>query len=499
MTTAHAAWTALFCTVAASACIHNPPDVDGKPSAPTAPNQLWSAPKSAKTPDAIPKSVVPPDIAERVKTLTLPDVIEIGLLNNPLTRQSYALARAAGATIGAAHGAYLPQVSVAATGEREGSTSSSLGSTTGTGTISGSSSRSVSLVQPNVTASWLLFDFSRSSSFEFARQTTFAASYQHNATLQTVVMAIEQAYFSYNSAKAVRDGDLLTVKEDSTALAAAQAEHDAGTATISDVLTAKTTLSQALLTLDTDEGSVQTTRGSLAVAIGFPANLPYDIAPEPPDVPIQGIAESIDSLVHIAVQARQDLAAVRAQAAEADANIGVIKGEGLPSLKLSGTGSHTFADPSSIDGTSWNAQVGLSFPIFQGFSNSYNVLQAREQAKASHANAEFQRDTVVFEVFNSYYALKTATARVQSSNDLLTSAKAAYDVDIGKYKQGVGSIIDVTTAEAALASARSQQASARWTWYSALAQLSHDVGVIGLHGETNLRLTADTTQTPPSR
>jgi outer membrane protein len=498
MTTAHAALTVALCTVAISACIHNPPNADGKPSAPPAPNELWSPPKSARIPDAVPKVAVPADIEQRVQTLTLPDVIEVGLLNNPLTRQSYALARAAGATIGSAHGAYLPQVTLNVTGEREGSTSSSLGATTGSGTIS-NSGRTSSLLQPSGTASWLLFDFSRSSSFKYAKETAFAASFQHNATVQTVVMAIEQAYFAYNSAKAVRDGDLKTVTEDSTSLAAAKAEHEAGVQTISDVLTAQTTLSQALLQLDTDEGTVQTTRGSLAVAIGLPANVPYDIAPEPPDIPVQGIAESVDSLVHVAVQSRPDLAGYRAQAAEADANIGVIKGEGLPSLKLSGSATHTYADPSSINGSTWSAQFGVSYPIFQGFTNSYNVLQAREQAKASHANAEFQRDTVVFQVFNSYYALKTATARVASANDLLTSAQASYDVDIGKYKQGVGSILDVTTAEAALATARSQQASARWTWYSALAQLSHDVGVLGLHGETNLRLTADTTQTPPSR
>jgi outer membrane protein len=528
MTTAHAALTVALCTVAVSACVHNPPDVDGKPSAPTASNQFWTPPKSARTPDAIPKVAVPADIEQRVQTLTLPDVIEVGLLNNPLTRQSYALARAAGATIGAAHGAYLPQVTLNVTGEREGSTSSSLGATTGSGTVSnnngsgssgtgtgsgstgsGTSSTSAgstvrggstnSLLQPGATASWLLFDFSRSSSFKYAEESAFAASFQHNATVQTVVMAIEQAYFAYNSAKAVRDGDLKTVTEDSTSLAAAKAEHEAGVQTISDVLTAQTTLSQALLQLDTDEGTVQTTRGSLAVAIGLPANVPYDIAPEPPDIPVQGIAESVDSLVQVAVQSRPDLAGYRAQAAEADANIGVIKGEGLPSLKLGGTASHTYADPSSINGSTWSAQFGVSYPIFQGFTNSYNVLQAREQAKASHANAEFERDTVVFQVFNSYYALRTATARVASANDLLTSAQASYDVNIGKYKQGVGSILDVTTAEAALATARSQQASARWTWYSALAQLSHDVGVLGLHGETNLRLTADTTQTPPSR
>jgi outer membrane protein len=512
-------WAAAGLTMAAaSACIHNPPNVDGKPSAPTSPGAFWDPPKRAITRDSVPRVTIPSNIAERVAHLTLPDVVDIALTNNPQTRQSYAQARAAGATIGAAYGRYLPQVNVDGTVTREGSSSSgSAPLTGGTGTGSGSGTSGGtgssgggsgtvirgggyhSLFQPSATVSWLLFDFGEGSSIEVARQTAFAASFTHNFTIQGVVLAVEQAYFSYNSAKAVREADLKTVREDSTNLVAAQARHDAGVATISDVLQAKTTLSQAELTFETDEGTVQTTRGGLAVAMGFPANVPYDIAPEPPNVPVQGITDSVDSLVQLAVQSRPDLASVRAQARETAANVGVVKGQGLPSLFASGSASRTIFDTPSLDGNTYSAQVGVSIPLFQGFTNSYNVLQARELANASAANAEFQRDAVVYQVFTAYYSLKTATSRVKSADDLLSSAQSSYDVAIGKYKQGVGSILDLLTAEAALASARSQQASSRWTWYSSFAQLSHDVGILGLHGETRIHLAGDSTMTQPSR
>jgi outer membrane protein TolC len=451
--------------------------------------------------------VIPPDIADRVSHLTLPDVIDLGLLNNPQTRQSYANARAAGATIGAAYGRYLPQVTVGVTGERVGTTSAGIGTSTGGGTIGGGTTTKGNggstheLVQPTASASWLLFDFGRSSAIEYAKEDAYATSFTHNATIQAVVLAIEQAYFNYNSAKATRDGDVETVREDSVNLAAAKDRHDAGVATISDVLVAQSTLSAEELTLETDEGTVHTTRGALAVAVGFPANLPYDIAPEPPNVPISGIAESVDSLVKVAVNARPDLQSFRAQARQAHANIGVIKGDGLPSLTLGSSASHThYVDASGTDGSVYTGQIGVSFPIFQGFQNVYNVLQAKELAKASDANAEYQRDQVVYQVFTSYYNLRTATARVKSSNDLLASSQTSYDVAIGQYRQGVGSILTVLTAQAALASARSQQAQARWTWYFDLAQLSHDIGGIGLHGETSLRLSNDSSMTlPPPR
>jgi outer membrane protein len=497
-----ATWAALLVAVSVAACVHNPPHADGRPSAPAAPDTFWTPPKRAVTHDVLPKSTIPPDIEERVAKLTLPDVIELGLLNNPQTKQSYAEARAAGATIGAAYGHYLPQLTVGGTVERVGTTSAGISGNTTGGTIgaSGKGGSTHELVQPTATASWLLWDFSRSSSIEYAKEDAYAASFTHNATVQSVVLAIEQAYCAYNAAKATRDGDIQSIKEDSTNLVAAKERHDAGVATISDVLQAQATLSSEELQLETDEGTVQTTRGELAVAVGFPANLPYDITPEPPDVPISGITDSVDSLVQVAVNSRPDLLSYRAQARQAHANVGIIKGDGLPALTVGSTASHThYVDGSAPDGSAYSGQVGISFPIFQGFQNAYNVLQAKELAKASDANAEFQRDQVVYQVFTSFYNLRTATARVKSANDLLTASQASYDVAIGQYKQGVGSILTVLTAQAALATARSQQSQSRWTWYSDLAQLSHDVGTLGLHGESQIRLAPDSSKTPPPR
>jgi outer membrane protein TolC len=441
--------------------------------------------------------VVPTDIEQRISQLTLQDVVNLGLLNNPQTRASYAQARAAGAVIGSTFGKYLPQVTATGLAEFTGSTGGTGtvagGTTLGTG--SGTSERHRDLVQPSASATWLLWDFGRFGAMDAAKEAAFSASYTHNSTVQAVTLAIIQSYCNYNAAKAVRDGATKTVQEDSVGLASAKDRHDAGVATISDVLQAQVTYSQAVFTLETDEGAVQTTRGSLAVALGFPANLPYDIAPEPPNVAVQSIAQSVDSLVDEAVNNRPDLASFRALSREQHANIAVTRGNWLPSISLGATGSQTYYDKSDStqNGHTWTLSAQVSIPIFSGFQSSYDILQAKELARAADANAEYQRDLVVYQVFTSYYNLRTATAQVKSSTDLLTSAQSNYDVALGKYKQGVGAILDLLTAEAALASARATEAQARWTWYADLAQLSHDAGVIGIHGEMPIQLTSDST------
>jgi outer membrane protein TolC len=126
--------------------------------------------------------------------------------------------------------------------------------------------------------------------------------------------------------------------------------------------------------------------------------------------------------------------------------------------------------------------------VFTGFANQYALRAAGEQFDAANARTEFTRQQIVLQVFTSYYALQTATERVRTSANLLASAEESERVARGRYTEGVGSIVDLLIAQSALASARAQAVSARWQWRSALAQLAHDAGVLGIHGESLIPL-----------
>jgi len=102
----------------------------------------------------------------------------------------------------------------------------------------------------------------------------------------------------------------------------------------------------------------------------------------------------------------------------------------------------------------------------------------------------------VTEVFVSYYRLQTAQQRAVTADDLLQSAEQSAQVAAGRYKEGVGSILDLLTAQTALANARAQRVQSRWAWYTSLAQLAHDAGVLGVHGDTPFSFSPDTLSRP---
>ncbi len=427
------------------------------------------------------------EIAQRIQNLTLADIIDLALRNNPATRISWENARAAAAAYGSQKGAYYPTIDADVNATR-----------LKTVATQGRSAVQQTTYGPSATLSYLLLDFGgRSASVEQAKQALLAADWTHNATIQDVVLQVESAYFAYMATKALVTAQRSTVAEARTNLEAARERHRVGLATVADELQAQTALSQAELDLETTEGNLQTTRGALAVSIGLPANTPYDIEVPPPDTSVAAIADSVDVLIREALRSRPDLAAAEAQFERARARVSELKAARLPALTLNGTGGRTYLSSLPNGGNNYTLTLGLRIPLFAGFSRAYDQAQAEAAAAAASAQLDVLRQQVIFQVFSSYYTLQTATRRVRTADDLLASAQQSADVALGRYRAGVGTVLDLLTAQSALANARAQQVQARWVWQQALSQLAHDVGVLTARGERPLRLTSDSTKNPP--
>jgi outer membrane protein len=477
-------------TVVAAGC-GRPPRVSGAAGASPAPSIPWQPPANAVKPEPLvpPAQVaaIPADLAERVRQLSILDVVDIALRNNPATRASWSQARAAAFTFGSERGQYFPTINatgVLGRSQTPATTTRSAGKTTQYG--------------PSVSLTYLVLDFGgRSGSIERARQDLFAANLSHNATIQNVVLQAEVAYFTYMATSALLGAERSAIAEAQASLNAAQQRNRVGLATLGDVLQAKTALSQEQLNLETTQGNLQAARGALAAALGLPANLPFELEPMTGPIPVRTLALSVDSVINDALRNRPDLQAARAQAEAAAQSVRVARSAELPSLSLNSNAGRTYSSPQVFAGPSYNVQLGLSIPIFNGFSHQYDVSAARAQADAIAALADQTRQQVVTEVFISYYALQTAQQRVTTADDLLASAQQSAQVAAGRYREGVGSIIDVLTAQTALANARAQQVQARWQWYTSLAQLARDAGVLSVRGDTPFEFSPDSTVPRP--
>lgn len=473
--------------LALAACAHAPPAISGEPPVAPAPGKAWKAPhgtippEPATAPDA---SALPADLAPRAGQLTLADAVDIALLHNPQTTLSWSEARTAAFEYGAARGVYFPAIDATASVGRSQSV-------TQTGYVERTQ------FSPLVSLSYLLLDFGgRGGTIGAARENVIAVDLNYNAMLQNVVLQVESAYFAYTSARALSAAQLQTVTEEQENLQAAQVRHRDGVATVADVLQAQTLLAQAQLDLETDSGTVKTNHGNLAAAMGLRADADFEIATPSDSLQIGNASQSVDTLIVSALANRPDMAAARVSILQSQQEVRVARSQEFPALTLGANLGRNYSNLPLFAGNNYAITLGITVPIFNGFTYQYNVAAAKSRVDESAASASLLRTQVSNQVVTSYVALRTASARVRSADVLLASAQQSEQVARGRYRAGVGTILDLLTAQSALASARAQQAQTRWTWATALAQLSHDVGVLGPRGETPIPLTHDSTSGP---
>jgi len=441
------------------------------------------------SPDPAPPQL-PEEYTKPGTTLKLGQLVDVALRNNPATRESWFIARAAAAEVGTRRAQYFPYAEAVGSIQRQK-----------TSEVNNQFNFIQTTYGPSMAVSWLLFNFgAREAEVQEATRFLYAADWLHNASIQDVVLETSQGYYQYLNAKAQVVARKANLEEARRNLAAADERHKAGVATIADVLQARTAASQAELALQVVEGQVQIVRGALATTIGVPATIPVDVGELPEELPLDAIQQNVDQLIARAVEERPDLAAQRFRVLAAESRIHAAAVDGLPRLTLDALGNRTFYyTPNAHDpfSTNWAGAITLRIPVFRGFETAYEVQRAREEAEALRAGADRTENDVILDVWSSYYGLQTAAQAVRTTRDLLASALQSAEVADGRYRAGVGSILDLLTAQSALADARSQEAQARSLWFLAMAQLAHATGALTPGGNVIPRMSEASTGGAP--
>lgn len=439
------------------------------PVPPAEPGKPWVPP-----PEAAPSGVAPAPAPENPPPggqWDLAALVDYALRHNPLTRESWAQARAAAAAVGSQESSYYPYIDVT------GTTSLTRGSVLNSG---GGSNTYV--LGGAVSLSYLLFDGGgRDALTEEARQTALATNFSHNAALQDVIFRVQSAFYLLQEAQALVRAEEAAQKEARSALDAAEERHRAGVATIADVLQARARLSQAELALQTTLGQVEVNRGTLATAAGLAPDWPLEVVEPEKEPPRPQAMAPVSQLMAEALARRPELAALEAQARGADARIRAARSAELPTLSTTGAFGAVYNSARS----GWNnyaVGVTLNFPLFTGYATKYEKLRAQADAESAREGQKVLAQRIGLDVWTSYHDLQTADQRLRTTADLLDSATQSYDVTLGRYKAGVGNILDTLAAQSTLEQARSERIQAWADWYLAAARLAYATGALGVTG-----------------
>lgn len=442
------------------------------------------------------------------------DLIDVALLMNPTTQATWANARAAAYGVGIAESALYPNIVlndqltyedteyddgppvVTAAMATKPTAIKTKGNRTGTGTtpkatapidsalIVGNTAQSIGTSRTlvhDLSMSYLLLDFGgRAASIEAAKQALYQSNWIHNRQIQQVIISVLQAYYQYTGIAHLlqaRYSDLENAKKN---YEAAKVQFEMGTRNKLDVLQAETNLINIELSIVQLTGQKEVLHGTLANAMGLPANTPFQV----PDVvhldATDVIAGQVDQMVEQAIKDRPDLAAAYATHAQRKAEVIVARSQGLPKLG-SLVELQEFNDMihGSLNTHSISGSLMVSAPIFSGYLYVNQEKQAQELVRQACANIRTIEMNITLQVVTSYFDFKTAIKSVRYSEDFLKYSQEAYDGALIGYQVGTSSILDLLAAQQSLSEARARLIQARTQWAIALSNISFAMGTTG--------------------
>lgn len=394
-----------------------------------------------------PKNCIDKDIGKG--ELGLSELIEIGLCNNPALNRDYMSLKASEASLGKSKSEYLPTVT--ASGELSDSYAKKEDNKrVKSDPLSG-----------NIALSWLLYDFGgRSARVEREKEYLNNAQFSYNAVLNNTILSIHTAYLELLSSEEVLKSAKTSEASYKKSYEESSKRYELGLVSLSDKLQAQTSYEQSKLEVLTAENKVKQNQGSLAILLNLSPDVTFNLKrPSKKDgfEKLQSGDMSVQKLMDTALSLRPEIKSAESSANAAKEGIDVAQSLRYPSIKA--TGRLSYNDDWKYDNPyqyGSSVGVGVSVPLFTGFSNTYNIAQAKYQYKQAQFGVEDTKENVKNEVWSAFQNYKTAVAAHEISQKVLDSAEEAERVAFAMYQVGKGDILNLLTASANLASARKE-------------------------------------------
>jgi outer membrane protein len=426
-------------------------------------------------------------------TLTINEAIRIALKQNPSVTEFKERTNVAKEQIGVSRGGLLPQVSFSGTAfygnafttnSFQGPVATSLpgaSSSAGATTPGGSGSPiSIPFQRNEITtfevyrfsANQLLFDFGKTPSQVAASKANYKKIAEDYAnTRQQVVLNVRNAYFSYLASRRAIKVAEENVRQNKELLKQAAAFYKEGLRSKVDVTFAESNLANAETELIRARNLAEVSRVDLMTALGL-KTWPFRDVEDVLEVSPKRL--SLEELKDQALKQRPELKRSLYQQQEDQANITGARANFLPSVQ--GFAARGFEGSRHDLQDQWWIGAGVNVPIFEGLSNVHTLRQAKAQLRSAQANTESVTLTVIKEVESSYEDLKSAWEVIKSRTKAREAAAENLRLAWGRYRSGVGSIIEVTDAQVRFARADLEKVRALFDYRVVEARLDKAVG-----------------------
>ena len=331
---------------------------------------------------------------------------------------------------------------------------------------------------PSLSLAYVIYDFgARAASIDAQRYQLIASLLNNNRTLQDTIAEVEAAYYALLSARAQVDALKELEVSLRASLDAAEARLQGGLVSRADQLRARAALAESQVARLSAERDRSKAEAALKQAAGIDQTRPLVLDWETAPPAMLDAANLLAELLAEAQRQRPDLQALQAVAARARAEAERARAARWPTLSLAASSGRTFfLEDDRTPSTSYNVGVNLVLPLFDGGRLEAEARAAARDAERIQAEVEAQRSQVARSVAEAYYDVGLAQAQRDGIAVQFDSASESARAAEARYNAGVGSLLELLTAQAALARARQSAAQADSDWLAAYSRLNHALG-----------------------
>ena len=397
--------------------------------------------------------------------MSLDDAIKLALANNPAIMSAISNTEIYQSKIGQAWSAYFPTFSAGIGYDR---TKTLMPMMSGTKFEPFNYFKTVSL-----TAEETLFDFGKTKAeADIAKKTFLATKDNLQATINNTIYAVKEAYYEllYTIQKEEVYQD--TVSRYEMHLEQAKAYYNIGVKPKIDVLTAEYNLSSAKLGHIQAQNEVDMAIAALNNAMGIPELANYSIDEK---IKLKKYDYKFDDMITKAYEAKPELLAAQKKADASGLLVRASKRAFTPDLKI--------AASYNLGGRTLGQDYGYTF----GGSLAYpvtNLMRLKKQvdeakATANKDNADYQKikQDVYLAVKNAYLTLYETEQTVPVTKKAMLQAQEQYELASGRYKIGVGEIIELKDAENTYRNSQLEYYNAILKYNVAVANLEKVIGI----------------------
>jgi len=379
------------------------------------------------------------------KGLTLKEAIDTALKQHPSIRQYQETVAAAQSGIGVSRAAYFPQFSFVGN-FYYGNAFPITGVSPSAGTGAGLQSVTTDFYIYRFQANQLIYDFGKTPGNVAGSRATYKQSredYLNNR--QQVVLDARTAYFGLLAAQRAQKVQEETVRQNQELLRQAQGFFKVGLRAKYDVTKAEANLYQAEASLISAKNNVDLARVTLMNALGLKTwaytkvedvlEVTYEIPP-------------LADLKTRAVVQRPDLQKNLYQQQGGRAALEVARSGYFPVFTSTAAYGWQGNVPLSNNlPSTWWVGAAVNFPLFEGLATTYSVRQAKATLESSIANEEVLRQNITKDVEQAYRNLVSGRELIRATAKAREAAQENLRLAWGRYRAGVGTIIEVTDAQ----------------------------------------------------